>query len=59
MEYRQLGKIGLKVPRIVYGTSCLGNLYEALPAETKLSITREWFAHLDPPAVIDSARPYS
>lgn len=58
MQYHSLGKTGLRVPGIVYGTSCLGNLYEALPDSTKLDISREWFAHHDPPAVIDSAGKY-
>lgn len=58
MQYHSLGKTGLRVPEIVYGTSCLGNLYEALPDETKLAISREWFAHHRPPAVIDSAGKY-
>ena len=58
MEYHTLGKTGLKVPQIVYGTSCLGNLYQVLPDATKLNITHEWFAHHQPPAVIDSAGKY-
>lgn len=58
MQYQPLGKTGLRVPGIVYGTSCLGNLYEALPDQTKLDITREWFAHHEPPAVIDTAGKY-
>jgi D-threo-aldose 1-dehydrogenase len=58
MEFSSLGSTGLQVPRIVFGTSCLGNLYEALPDETKLAISREWFAHHDPPSVIDSAGKY-
>jgi D-threo-aldose 1-dehydrogenase len=58
MEFSPIGNTGLQVPRIVFGTSCLGNLYEALPAETKLAISREWFAHHDPPSVIDTAGKY-
>jgi D-threo-aldose 1-dehydrogenase len=58
MEFSPLGNTGLRVPRIVFGTSCLGNLYQALPDSTKLAISREWFAHHDPPAVIDSAGKY-
>lgn len=58
MEFSPLGNTGLRVPRIVFGTSCLGNLYQSLPDSTKLTISREWFAHHDPPAVIDSAGKY-
>lgn len=52
------GATGLKLPPIVFGTSCLGNLYEALPWATKLGIMREWFAHVSPPVVLDSAGKY-
>ena len=58
MQFRKLGHTGLEIPRIIYGTSCLGNLYEALSEETKLAISREWFAHHAPPAVIDTAGKY-
>lgn len=58
MQYHQLGNSGLKVPQIVFGTSCLGNLYEALPSNVKLEISREWFRHLEPPVVIDTAGKY-
>lgn len=52
------GGTGLNVPPIVFGTSCLGNLYEALPWETKLGIMREWFKWVSPPVVLDSAGKY-
>lgn len=58
MKFSPLGSTGLDVPRIVFGTSCLGNLYQALPDETKLAISREWFAHQSPPVVIDTAGKY-
>jgi D-threo-aldose 1-dehydrogenase len=58
MNFSPLGSTGLCVPRIVFGTSCLGNLYEELSSETKLAISREWFAHQELPIVIDSAGKY-
>jgi len=58
MNHQPLGNTGLSLPRIVFGTSCLGNLYEALSDETKLAISREWFAHQSPPVVIDTAGKY-
>lgn len=58
MELTPLGQTGLRIPRLVFGTSCLGNLYEALPRETKLAISREWFAHVPTPVVLDSAGKY-
>jgi len=58
MTHSVLGRTGLGVPRIIFGTSCLGNLYQAIPYETKLAIVREYFRHLPPPVVLDSAGKY-
>ena len=54
----QLGKTGLNVPQIIYGTSYLGNLYRALPYEDKLSLMRKWFECTEKPVVIDTAGKY-
>jgi len=54
----ELGKTGLLVPPIVFGTSCLGNLYQALPWETKLGIMRGFFEHVAAPVVLDTAGKY-
>ena len=58
MRFTSLGNTGLRLPRIVFGSSCLGNLYQALPDETKHGIVREWFAHQPSPVAIDSAGKY-
>jgi D-threo-aldose 1-dehydrogenase len=58
MRFSPLSDTGLQVPRIVFGTSCLGNLYEALSDDTKLAISRQWFAHHQAPVAIDSAGKY-
>jgi len=58
MTHSPFGETGLKVPRAIFGTSCLGNLYQALPYETKLAIVREYLGHLPPPVVLDSAGKY-
>jgi D-threo-aldose 1-dehydrogenase len=58
MKYRQFGMTGIKIPPITFGTSCLGNLYQALPEQTKLDIIKEMFLHVDPPVVLDSAGKY-
>lgn len=58
MQLTPFGNTGLSIPRLVFGTSCLGNLYEALPRATKLDISREWFAHVPTPVVLDSAGKY-
>ena len=42
---------------IVFGTSCLGNLYREIPLETKTAIAGEWFKAYPKP-VIDSAGKY-
>ena len=54
----QLGKTGLTVPQIIYGTSYLGNLYRALPYKDKLSLMRKWFECTEKPVVIDTAGKY-
>lgn len=56
--HRPFGKTGLAVPPIIFGTSCLGNLYEVVPDETKLGIVSEIIARSPVPAVFDSAGKY-
>ena len=56
--HRNLGRTGLQVPPVIFGTSCLGNLYAALSAETKLAIVREMFQHVSAPVALDSAGKY-
>ncbi|MEX1113809.1 MAG: aldo/keto reductase [Akkermansiaceae bacterium] len=58
MEYRPLGKTGLTVPSVIFGTSCLGNLYEVVPDQTKLEIVSEIITRSPAPAVFDSAGKY-
>jgi D-threo-aldose 1-dehydrogenase len=53
-----LGKTGLTVPQVVYGTSYLGNLYKALPFDQKLALIRKWFECTEKPVVIDTAGKY-
>lgn len=55
---RPLGRTGLVVPPIIFGTSCLGNLYEVVLDETKLGIVSEIIARSPAPAVFDSAGKY-
>ena len=42
---------------IIFGTSCLGNLYKVVPFETKVEIVTEWFKAFPKP-FIDSAGKY-
>jgi D-threo-aldose 1-dehydrogenase len=55
---KPLGKTGLSVPPIIYGTSYLGNLYQALPYEKKLALIGKWFECTEVPVVIDTAGKY-
>jgi len=55
---RPLGKTGLDFPAIIFGTSCLGNLYEVIPDDRKLAIVGEIIRHSPAPAVFDSAGKY-
>jgi len=57
-EKKALGKTGLKVPQVVYGTSYLGNLYRALPFDDKLALIAKWFECTEKPVVIDTAGKY-
>jgi D-threo-aldose 1-dehydrogenase len=57
-QKKQLGKTALQVPPIIFGTSCLGNLYQELPYKTKLQIVSEWFKNVKPPVVVDTAGKY-
>ena len=50
------GMTDLTAP-IIFGTSCLGNLYRAIPMETKVAIAAEWFRAYPHP-IIDSAGKY-
>lgn len=57
MEYSKLGKTGIRIPPIIFGTSALGNLYKVLGDETKFEIIKECFNHVEFP-VFDSAGKY-
>jgi D-threo-aldose 1-dehydrogenase len=57
-QKKALGRTGLDVPQVVYGTSYLGNLYRELPYEEKLELIKRWFECTDKPVVIDTAGKY-
>jgi len=48
----------LTLPKVIFGTSGLGNLYVALPDEAKLSIVEECIKCAPSPVVFDSAGKY-
>ncbi len=45
-------------PPVVFGTSSLGNLYQAIPDETKSALISEMFRRCPSPVVLDSAGKY-
>jgi D-threo-aldose 1-dehydrogenase len=55
---RPLGRTGLAISPIVFGTSCLGNLYAVVPEETKRAVVAEIFRHSAMPVLLDSAGKY-
>jgi Predicted oxidoreductases (related to aryl-alcohol dehydrogenases) len=58
MKFNEIGKTGIKIPSIIFGTSALGNLYTALDDNTKLGIVSQCFEHMSKPVVFDSAGKY-
>ena len=48
----------MNIPKIVYGTSFLGNLYRELTISEKTQIMQEWFKVSEPPVMIDTAGKY-
>jgi len=58
MKLSTIGNTGVIIPRIVFGTSALGNLYTALDFETKLNIVKNCFENMPAPVVFDSAGKY-
>ncbi len=57
-DHRPFGRTGLEIPPVVFGSTSLGNLFRATPAETKLEIVRQWTTQVAPPVFIDSAGKY-
>jgi len=58
MAGNTLGKTGIEIPKIIFGTSYLGNLYRELSMDEKLALMREWFKVTEGKVVIDSAGKY-
>ncbi len=53
----KIGTRQLDVPRVVFGTATLGNLFVDLPEEVKLEISRQWF-ETGETVVVDTAGKY-
>lgn len=56
--HRPFGRTGLSVPPVVFGTSCLGNLYQVVPDAKKMALVAEAIRHCPAPVVFDSAGKY-
>ena len=54
----ELGRTGIRVPKVIYGTSYLGNLYRELSFREKLELMEGWFRCTEKPVVIDTAGKY-
>ncbi len=53
-----IGSTGVEIPRIVFGTSSLGNLYSLVDDATKLAIVGEMLEHVPGTVALDSAGKY-
>ncbi|TWU46894.1 aldo/keto reductase [Rubripirellula reticaptiva] len=53
-----VGKPVLQLPRIVFGTSALGNLYQAIDDTAKREIVSQWFENVPDVVAADSAGKY-
>lgn len=58
LSHKPIGATGASLPPIVFGSSCLGNLYAVVPEDKKAAIVRNWVAEVSAPAAIDSAGKY-
>lgn len=56
--HRPFGRTTLRVPPIIFGTSCLGNLYQVVSDATKRALVAEMVKHCPAPIVLDSAGKY-
>lgn len=55
MEHFEQSKTALQLPRIIFGTSALGNLYTELSETSKTDIVSECFKYCNLPVVFDCA----
>jgi len=57
-EVRPLGRTGIRIPPVIFGSSAMGNLYRDIPYEEKRKIAEEWFRTVDAPIAVDTAGKY-
>lgn len=58
MNTKPFGKTGLHFPSVIFGSSALGNLFQAYSKEEKKAILREAFNQTSPYTVFDTAGKY-
>ncbi|MDA7874630.1 aldo/keto reductase [Rubripirellula sp.] len=56
--HQKFGNTSLTMPRVVFGATCLGNLFVAMSDEQKRDLIREWFSQIPKPVAIDTAGKY-
>jgi len=56
--HRTLGRTGVTIPPVVFGTTCLGNLFVAMPEKAKHKLVKTWMEQMPAPVAIDSAGKY-
>jgi len=56
--HHPFGNTGLTMPRVVFGATCLGNLFVAMSDDQKRELIRQWFEQMPKPVAIDSAGKY-
>ena len=55
---RKLGRTDLSIPPVVFGTTCLGNLFVEMSDASKHDLVKTWMEKMPSPVAIDSAGKY-
>ncbi len=58
MAKAEIGSKQIEIPRVVFGTATLGNLFVELSDDVKLEISKQWFNSKNETVVIDTAGKY-
>lgn len=53
-----LGKCGVEVPNVIFGSTCLGNLFVAVSDDQKRELVRSWLESQEAPIAVDIAGKY-
>lgn len=58
MQYTEIGRTGIRLPSVVFGTTVFGNIFQVVPEERKLAVLSEIVKQYDGPIGLDSAGKY-